>query len=60
MITVLKFLATMMNALDTLGTSEATEVRTITYLLEDDSKEVKEAQISDVEDALYGAKQPTN
>lgn len=55
---MLKFLATVTEELDSVGASEAADIRTLTYYLEDEAKDVHEAQISDVDEDFDGEKYP--
>lgn len=54
----LKFIATLAQSLDSVGTSEAAAVCTLMKYLEYEAKEVHNAQISDVDEDLAGATQP--
>lgn len=55
---VLNILATLSESFYAFGASEVSVVRTLTYYLEEEVKEVNEVQISDVDDEFDGSAQP--
>lgn len=55
-----KLLATVADSFDAFGDSGVSRVGTLTYYLEDESKDLHEAQISDVDDEFHGETLPVN